>query len=349
MRRIFASLLPAVIISPWVACPLAAQPVIVGKFPAKIVPEQASILSLPEKGIVTDLADPGQRLEKGAVVAILNKQRTEEEREDMEMQLARERLSKREEVQKLRAERRKAEFYLSLSEEQRRYNTDFQESGQTPSRGTISDIDERLDLINRELDTLERRKHSEFNLKHDGLTLRMPFAGKLQYGVSIPEDRSQPIEVAPSSLQSFATVCDDSAFYITIAIADSNLTVLPEQNFSVYISLPGGRRLAGTYARRRVERASSNSDLLVYYFRLPETDHDTAFKMLGSNSTATLIYESASEALLVSKAELVAHPVARECEDWQQLVARTHPGCHILLVGDRYIVLTQDTASAKES
>ena len=60
-----------------------AQPVTVASYPAKIVPEQATTLSL-ERGMVTDLADPSGRLERGTVIARVNKEKEEQEREEME-------------------------------------------------------------------------------------------------------------------------------------------------------------------------------------------------------------------------------------------------------------------------
>lgn len=325
------------------ALPAAAQPVIVGKFPAKIVPEQVAVLNLADKGTITDLADDSQRLEKGTIVAIVNKEQTEEEREDMELQLARERITKRDEVQKLRSQRRKVEFYLSLTEGERKYNTDFRESDELPSTASLKDIDERLELLDRELQTIERRKRSEFNKKHDNLTLRMPFTGKLQYNITLPEDRTKPFESPQGNVQSFATVCDDSAFYITLSISNSDLTILPEENFSASISMPGNRTLKGTYSHRRVERAGSDRDALIYYFKLPQQDHETAFNIMGSNATATLTYETGSETLLVSKATLIARPEAADCESWQQLAELLYPGYHILLVAERDIVLCKGT------
>lgn len=324
------------------ACPLEAETVLVGKYPAKIVPEQVAMLSLSERGTITDLTDASQRLEKGTVVAVLNKQRTADEREEMELQIARERISKRDEMQKLKAQRRKIQFFLSLSDEERKYNVDFAESDVEPSEESLKDVDERLELLERELRTMERRKRVEFDNKHDPYTLRMPFTGLLQYNVPLPEDLSQPMEYNPGVTQGFATVCDDSAFYITLSISSSDLSLLPEENFSTSISLPGGRQLKGTYSHRRVEHAGAERDMLVYFFKLPEQDHETAYKMLGSNSSASLFYEAEGDVVMVSKAEILKRPEAAECESWQQLVSRLYADCHILLIAERDIVLVKN-------
>ncbi len=319
------------------ALPLAAEPVVVGKFSAKIVPERVGVLNLPDRGTVTDLVDATDRLKAGTVVAVLNKERTETEREDMELQIARERINKKDEVQKLRAQRRKVSFYTSLSPSERRYNTDFK-GEEPPTPETLSDIDERISLLERELATMERRKRMEFDRKHEPLTLRMPFDGRLQYHITLPEDLSQPLEYAENS-RVFATVCDDSAFYITLNVGDSDLSLLKEQNFSTTVTLPGGEKMHGTYSHRRVERANHGGDMLVYFFKVPADMHETAYNMLGSNTNAILTYEAGDDVIHISKAELVARPEAASAENWEELINITHPGYGILLVGQRELIL----------
>ncbi len=320
----------------------AGESIVVGKYPAKIVPEQISEIHLKENGLITDLAEPGKRLEKDAVIAIINKEQTEHDREDMELGLARERISKQDEMRKLEAQRRQVAFYLSLSEGERRYNTDFK-GNDTPTPESLKDIDSRIELLQRELNTLERRKKREFDLKHDPLTVRMPFAGQLQYNVPLPEnpqEREQGFKLPENNMRTFATVCDDSAYYITISITEGENSLLSEEKFSVSVALPEGKKLEGTFARRMVERAG-NGDALIYYFRIPQEEHATAHRMLGSRYTATLSYEVEGEVLRVSKAQLATHPQAADCDDWAQLVELAYPGYTIVIVGTRELVLNK--------
>ncbi len=333
MKRLLSLLfLPA-------ALPLAAEPVLVGTFPAKVVPEQISVLNLPEKGIVTDIAQEGHQA-KGAVLAILDKERMEEEREDMEFALAKERISQRDELRKLRQQREKLVFYLGLTPEERKYATaDVPTEGEMPTNESLRDIDERIALVQRDLDTMEKRKRTEFERKHEKQTLRMPFDGRLQYNVNLPEDRTKPYEFT-GMVQNFATVCDDSSYYVTISVARSDLSLLPEDKFSVRVALPEGRELRAPFAFRRVERSgSSGGDMLAYFFRLPEADSETAYGMLGSNTKASLFYEVDGTVERVSKASLAAHPQAGQCESWAELVALAHPGAVVVVVADRDVVI----------
>ena len=320
-----------------------AEPVRVGKYPAKVVPEQVVPLTLNGKGVLTDLVDTSQRIEAGTVVGILNKEQTETEREDMELALEREVLSKHDEMRKLRVQRHKVEFFLKLSPAERRYAADKGEANEIEmTRETLQDIDARINLLKRETATAQRRKRHEFDTKHDELTVRMPFAGRLQYNITVPEDLSQPVDYTTGVRQGFAVACDDSAYYITLAINNGALTQLPEENFSVTLPLPRGKELRGTYSHRKVERSNGGGDLLVYFFKLPEADREVAYSLMGSNANAILYFDAGADVQTVSKAELVADPRASQCEDWDQLVQTVYPGCSIVIVCERSIIISKN-------
>ncbi len=323
---------------PLLFAPLAAEPVAIGTYPAKVVPEQLSVFPLPDKGEITDIADSSQRLEKGTIVAIVNKEDTEHAREELELQIIKERIAQRDELRKLRSQREKLLFYLRLSEDERKYSTETFEGGREPDEESLHDIDERIELGERQLNTLERRRRAEFARKHDRLTLRMPFRGRLQYNVTLPEDTSVPFEL-PGTVQTFATACDDSNFYITLPITQGDLTLLPVDKFSARVQLPEGKSLEGSYAFRRVERAPSGGDMLVYFFRLPAEDAEKAFSMLGSNIKAQLLYEVEGEVQRITKVSLATHPEAARCQSWAELVALAHPGAVVVIVAEDDVVI----------
>lgn len=315
---------------------LRAELVTIGKMPAKIVPEQVTQLSFQSKGMVSDIVpDTSQRLEKGVVVGIMDKDKMDEALEDMELQITRDRFTKRDEVRKLKLQRKKLGFYLNLSPEERKYAKDMQQEDDT----TVEEIDERIDLIQKELSTMERRKRAEFEAKHEQNTLRMPFAGRLQYHFPMPEDPSKPFEYAQGGLRPFASVCDDSAFYITLNINDTDLSLLPEERFSAFISMPSGKQLRAPFAFRRVEKSNGGGDMLVYFFKLSPEDHETAYNMLGSNATATLLYSAEEGVSVIPKLRLLAHPAAPECEDWKELVAKAYPGHVVVIVTEREVLI----------
>ncbi len=318
---------------------VSAEPVQVAVLPAKIVPEQAATLQL-ENGVVTRLADAAQHQPAGAVVAVLHEERTAQEREELELKIAREHMRLRDEWRKLEVQRQKVQFYLDLSPRERRFAKGMGADDLPPTPESLRDIDERMALIRREQETAPRLMKQEFERNHAKLTLKMPFAGRVQYNFPVPDDISRPFEYVALPGRHFAAVCDDSAFYITVALTRTELIHLPEKNFSVSVALPEGKQLCGTFAHRKLEPSSNgHGDMMVYYFKVPEEDKETAFNLLGSNAKACLVYEAGPHARYVSKLDLVAHPEAAECENWEQLVKRLYPEYVLILVGERNIII----------
>ena len=127
---------------------LQAEQVQVAVLPAKIVPEQATALSL-ENGIVSRLADSSVRQEAGAVIAVLNEDRTAQEREEMDLKVAREEIRLSDELRKLVNQRSKVEFFLKLSPRERQYANKVSPAGDDlpPTPESLDDIDKRIQLI----------------------------------------------------------------------------------------------------------------------------------------------------------------------------------------------------------
>lgn len=313
-----------------------SAPVQISTVPAKVVPEQVTTLPL-ERGIVSDLADASVRHERGAILAVLNREQMQQEKEELELKMARDRLSLKDELRKLEQQRHKVQFYLNLSESERRYAA-TEHTQLTPD--TLSELDERISLLKREMENMERHRTNELARKQARNTLRMPFSGRIQYHFTLPENRSEPFEYTSPGAVPFATICDDSAFYITISLSRAELTQLPEQNFSVEISLPEGKVLRGTYSHRRVEQ-NGNSDMLVYFFRLPESDHDRAMSMLGSQAKAKLYYNAGEHTMMLQKAELARHPRAAQCRNWEELIEALYPEYNLVIIGEREIIISR--------
>lgn len=335
MRRI----LPSLALLLGAAFSAQAAPILVGVMPAKIVPEQMTQLTM-ENGVITQLADPSQRIEKGSIIAVLNEDDLLREREETELKLTRDRLNNRDEIRKLELQRSKIQFFLNLSKEERRYAADLQDPNTPPTPEALRDINERIDLLNRELSSMERLKSKELQKKQEKATLKMPFSGKLQYHFPLPEDFSKPYEYVNTRHLPFASVCDDSAFYITVKMPGAELSTLPEKQFEVEVKLADGEVLQGTYSHRRVEQNKNGSgDMLVYFFRLPQEEHETAFRILGTNIKARLLFHAGDGTEMLIKSELAAHPETEHCSNWEELIERLYPDYNIVLIGDSDIII----------
>ncbi len=313
----------------------ASEPIFIGQFPAKVVPKQIELLTLPERSIVSDLAPAGS-CEKDAVIARLNAEKIADAEDELEIKILRDRITRTDALRELEKKKRELKFYMSLSAKEREFEANIYQSEDLPPEKAIEDLDIRIDLAKKELERAEYTMRKEFDEQKKKSILRMPFKGRIQYHVLLPDDTSKPFECSP--VQQFATLCDDAKFYISISIGQPDLTQLPAERFSVSIQLPAGKQLNGSYEFRRVERNGSN-DMLVYFFCVPMEDRETAFTMLGTQGQARLYYQSTGDIKRLSKADLSADPRAENVEDWQELIKLIYPDYNILIEADKDILI----------
>ena len=165
----------------------------------------------------------------------------------MELKVAREEIRLSDELRKLANQRSKVEFFLKLSPRERQYANKLNPAGDDmpPTPESLNDIDKRISLLQREMESKPRLMRQDFERSHAKLTLKMPFAGRLQYNFSLPKDTSGPFEFHNLPGRTFASVCDDSAFYITLSLSNAELTQLPEENFSA-----GRKAVSGAFHER---------------------------------------------------------------------------------------------------
>ncbi len=312
----------------------------VGKFPAKIIPEQISLINIAEKGEITELLPPSARVSKGSIIAKLNAEDIVEAKEDSEFEIATEKIQIMDQVRELESSRSELLFYSKLSTQERSYAPE--KEPQTDKKVALDDINERIKLKRMEYDRVSIKKQKAIKAMEEKRILRMPFDGRLQYHFPIPRDLSQPFEFVPT--QQFATACDDSSFYIALNISSAALSQLPAERFTAVIDLPAGKVLRGSFAHRRVEQ-SSNDSTLIYSFRVEDKDKERAFSMIGTSARAKLYYNCEEPTLILSKASLSTNPLAEDCSDWTELIRKTHPEHHILIETEKDIILIPATKS----
>lgn len=313
-----------------------ADGVLLGDYPAEIVPEQARIFSAKETGRITELIDVSGRIPRDTIIACLNREEIDQKQREIEIELIRDSLTKRDEIQKLEEQKAELKFYLSLPLAQRKYET--QPGDEPPTEETLKEIDERIDLARREKESTEKRKKMDFDKLRDSYIIRMPFNGRVQYNFTIPEDPDAPLEIEAG--QSFITVCDDSAFYITLALGQTEMTQLPPEKMSVTVALSEGKTLSGVFSHRRVEpdRSGRNTQLM-YSFRIPVQDHELAYSLISSKCMAQLFYAVDGETLVVKKDELNLSPRAAAAQSWGRLAEEVYPEYVVVVVAADSIVM----------
>ncbi len=331
MKYISAIILPFICLQAW-----AAEFIEVGTYPAKVSPEQIAILPVVEKGYVTQFADETKRLKKGDIIAKVNEEQLKEEKLDLDLQILSDKITRKDSIRALKKQKRQLQFYFSLSERERRYASDIQVHGEVPTREAIEDIDERIELAEMEMERKPLRMEKDFQKKVEANTITMPFDGRFSYQVILPEDRSQPYETKAES--HFATAIDDSSYYITMPITQASLTQLPTDKFITRIDLPAGKQLNGVFSHRRLEKAG-NSEAFVYYFRVPASDMERAYDMLGSTAQAKLFYQLSDSHKRVDLNQHYGGEAAENSASKEEFIRKTFPGYNILLETDTELIL----------
>lgn len=313
---------------------VAVQDCYINAFKAKIVPERIRSFAMPADGIVSNWIPAEGRVRKDAIIATVNEDEIEMERRELEVKILKDRIAKEEELSELEKQLDEMKFYSSLSREERQYASKQPEGGQKAEQS----LKNKIELVKKELTMVEDKPRLEFRKKEEKYILRMPFDGKLQYQFSFPRDDSTSLYLDAAS--SIATVCDDSAYYITISIVDPDLTRLPPESLYLAVPMSDGSSLKGTFAFKRVEKnTSSGGDLLAYFFRLPPEDHDRAHAMLGSNCTARLYYSPPGEVIRLNKIRLASSPDGRKCSSWQELLEKMHPDLELVVSGETELIV----------
>lgn len=318
-----------------------------GDYPAQIVPEQVRPFPVPEKGEATNLVDISQRIAKDTLIGVVNQDEIVRQEEELETALKREKLAKKDEILKLTRQKEEIEFILRLPSEERRFAT--QGGSADPDKRALAHLKEQIELSQQELVQLEPRKRLDFKKKKDTFVIKMPFEGRLQYHFTVPENLTQPCYVDPS--QPFATACDDSAFYITIRINNSEISQMNGELFKVTVNVPGGEQLEANFSHKRIEKVGGGGggqETLVFFFKLPSNERERMYDMLGANLQAKLFFKAPEGTLAIEKVSLAARKEARSTTSWEQLIDICYPGYALVLAGERHLILQKKKPHSTE-
>lgn len=301
---------------------------------AKIVPERIRTFTMPIPGYVNNWLVECVRADEGSIIATVNEEDMALKRKELEINILKDKIAKREELAKLEKQLEEIRFYQNLGKQERRW---IEKKEQTDAQ-TIRSVEDKIRLARQELEIAEEKPRRDFAKEEESYILKMPFPGKLQYHFSFPVDQSQKIYLEANA--PIATVCDDSVYYIALPIADPNLIQLDPSTLNAQVSLSNGKCMTGTFAYKRVEKSTSSAgEMLVYFFKLPGELREQAYNMLGSNCAAKLYFTPKEQVICLNKVALASRPESRLCTTWEQLLQRIHPEYELILDGESQLIV----------
>ncbi len=306
----------------------------VSRHAAKVVPARLMTLPSPEAGVLRVHSFGEGRVTAGALLATLNEETLATEEQEANISLHQQRLDRDKAILKLRRHRDELEF-IRKQPESRRGFVEQQLKTQVDEQ-VLATVDEEIELINERFRLAETRARQAIGKKRQANTLTMPFDGRLQYHISLPEKEGETV-ILPSSTP-VVTVIDDSAFYVVLPATDPVWSKLEHARLCLRIDLGGGEKLRAQWHHMKVDKGE-RGETLFYYFLVPPEDNEKAFSLIGSNIVASLFYRKEEGGLYEKKSELAMEAGSRFIETWEKLVETLRPGYEIVFIGETHLCL----------
>lgn len=301
---------------------------------AKIVPERIRTFAMPVPGYVNNWLMDSDRADQDTIIATVNEEDMALKRKELEINILKDKIAKREELAKLEKQLEEIRFYQNLNKQERRW---IDKKEQTDDQ-TVQSVEDKISLTRQELEIVEEKPRRDLAKEEESYILKMPFPGKLQYHFSFPGDQSQKVYLEANT--PIATVCDDSAYYIAIPIADPELIQLDPATLRAQVSLTNGHIMTGTFSYKRMEKnSSSGGEMLVFFFKLPPELNQQSYNMLGSNCVAKLYFMPSEPVICLNKMDLASRPEVKLCTTWEQALQKIHPEYELILDAESQLIV----------
>ncbi len=306
----------------------------VSRHAAKILPVRLVTIPSPEAGELRVHCFGKERVSADTLLAVLNEDTLATEEREAELSLQQQRLDRDKAVLKLRKLKSELEFLKNLPLDRRgfaeqRLQTQVDEQ-------TLASIDEEIELCNERYHLAEIRTRQGIRKKRQACTLTMPFDGRLQYHISLPEKEGECVTVPAST--PLVTIIDDSTFYVALPATDPTWSKLDHKRLRLRVDLGSGVKLEAEWHHTKVDKAE-RGETLFYYFQVPKEEKEKAFSLIGSNLVAELFYKGEDDWLYEKKSDLAMEAGSRFIETWEGLVDTLRPGYTIVFIGETHICL----------
>lgn len=301
---------------------------------AKIVPNRIEIGIADEAGEVELFPPKENRVRRGALLAKVNADALALEEEEIRQQVRQNNLDSETTLLQLKRQKEELEFIAGLPSEKRIF---IGKKIDTPiDQRAIKLLNEKIRLLQDRTKLANEKILTIFHKKKALKTICMPFDGRVQYQVSLPEHKEEKVFVQAST--PIVTAVDDSAFFIVVGITDPGLAKLDPTLLSVHLELGGGENLHAIWDHKKIEK-SGQEEVLVYFFKVGNNDSDKAWGLLGSNTVVRLCYRGDDTCLYEAKFTLAREAKNVPFETWEKLVEILRPGYCIVFVGETHLCL----------
>ena len=273
------------------------------------------------------------KVKKGTLLVRINPDELALDEQELQQQIERNNLTAETEILQLLRQKEELQFISKLPPQRRVY----------VEQHVKADVDDRaISLLERKIAACRnsaqlsnQRLQKIFDKKRSLREIRMPFDGRIQYHLTIPEDDGLALV---SSNAPIVTIADDSILYIVVSITDPALSRLDAKRLSVLLDIGNARTLTAPWSHGKIQKGDRGEGL-VYYFTIPADMHNRAWPLVGANLVAHLHYQAEEGAIYESKANLALEAGTERYESWEELLQALRPGYAIAFNGETHICL----------
>ncbi len=313
---------------------LAGQELYVSRHAARILPARIVNIPVPEAGEIRIHCFGEGRVNAGTLLAVLNEENLAMEEQELEITLMQQRLERDKVLYKLQKHKEELEFLQKLPNERRAYAAERMQA--QPDERMLASLDEEMELLHRRFRIAEAKARQTLNKKRQLCTLHMPFTGRLQYHITLPEKEGGTVPVTSST--PVVTIVDDSAFYVVLPATDPAWSKLEHERLHLSIDLGSGEKLCASWHHQKVDKGE-RGEALFYYFLVPEAEKEKAFSLIGSNIVAELFLSAEPDWLYEKKTALAMEAGSSPIETWEKLIEALRPQHDIVFIGETHICM----------
>lgn len=310
----------------------------ISRHPAKVVPRRVLPITPDMSGEVEVVYRGGSKAPKDTLLLRVNPDELALDEKELHLQIERNNLAAETEVLQLMRQKEELEFITKIPPERRVYVVQHLKAN----------VDERaLALLGRKIAATREnaklnneRLQKAFEKKRKLREITMPFDGRIQYHLAIPEEGQRTLVGSNGPV---VTIADDSMLYIVINMTDPALARLDTSRLHISLKMGNGRTLTAPWSHSKVQKGDRGENM-VYYFTVPEDERERVWPLVGANLVAHLYYQAEADSIYISKAELARQAGASRFESWEELLAALLPGYTIVFNGETHLCLIRQEA-----
>ena len=303
----------------------------IGRYPGKVVPKRFIPVVPQTAGKVQVHHRHEGKVEKDTLIISINAEELKKEEQEMQFRKEKALLEAESEILQLQRQKEEMEYISALPAKHRMYVTQHLKA--EVDKRALELIERKIELARKAARQEAERLQERFEQRREAHEIRMPFPGRIQYHLAIPDEGES---VLVNNSAPVVTLVDDSEIYLAVNMSNPAMSRLDASSLSVTLDMGANGMIHAPWSHSRVEKGDQG-EILVYYFSVPEQRKEEVIRLTGSKLVLRLHHRNHDDFVLYSKANLAMATVDKPFSSWEALVAEIMPGFSIVYIGETHI------------